>query len=252
LSEYQYLVDRYSQNLTKYDVLELFERLKEAKGNIAAATKEVEIQRKTVYDWENSGEDIKTSTKRKILEASLSADFHGTVEFLIRKNAMNYHELLERYISVYCDEIDKINEPKELETRVTHFEDFVKSHIGAIHDIKTIPIEEMVGSINQKSSSLGAKEIAKDINLLSPQRLFQRFILLLEAFDKKTLFKSEMANKLHLPEKFIDQACKAISYIDPPKEVREELTQFARKTTPHMQEVGFEHNTQGYIHARKE
>ena len=216
MSQHQYLLDRYAQSLTKYDVQELFERLKEKLGNVTAATREVDIQRKTVYDWETSSEDVKASTKRKILEASLNNDVYGTMEFLVRKNAMNYHEILERYISTSCDEIVSLNELHEFQTRITGFEKFMKSHIGAIHDIKTIPIEEMIASINQKSNSLGVEGISEDVNLISPWRLSQKFIHLLETFNTATMFKQEMADRLDLPKEFITRACEAISYMDPP------------------------------------
>lgn len=227
MSQYQYLVDRYSQSLTKYDVQELFERLKEAKGNITAATREVDIQRKTVYDWENSSEDIKTSTKRKILEASFDNDLYGTMEFLVRKNAMNYQEILERYISTYCDRIISTNETQQFQRRIVNFERFIKSHIGAIHDIKTIPIEEMIASINRKSDSLEVNGIAKDLGFLSTQGLSQRFIHLLEIFSTKTMFQDEIAQKLDLPEEFVDRACKATSYFGPASGLDEDVSRIA-------------------------
>ena len=200
--------------------------MKEKLGNVAAATRQVDIQRKTVYDWETNSDDVKTSTKRKILEANLENDLYGTMEFLIRKNATNYHEILERYIATSCDEIASLAEPRELQTRLTSFEKFIKSHIGAIHDIKTIPIAELIASINQKSKSLGTEGISRDVRLISSWELSQRFINLLETFNNKSMFKHEMADKFDLPEEFIKQACVAISYMDPPTQTNEDIVNF--------------------------
>ena len=253
LSQYQYLVDRYSQSLTKYDVQELFERLVEIKGNnVTAATREAGIQRKTVYDWENNSEDIRNSTKRKVLDASLKNDLHRTIEFLVRKNAMNHHEILERYISMSCDEIMSINDPQEFQRRTMLFEKFIKSNSGAIHDTKTIPIEEMIDSINQKSTSLGVKGIAKDINLISPLILSQKFIHLLEIFDVKTMFKGEIADKLDLPKEFVERACRAMSYIGPSTEPEEQIMRRPERRMAKfdIQEVGLQTPSRLYYSQR--
>jgi hypothetical protein len=254
LSQYQYLVDRYTQSLTKYDVQELFDRLKEVKGNLTAATREVEIQRKTVYDWENNSEDIKTATKRKILEASLNNDLYGTLDFLVRKNALNYREILERYISVNSDRMLSTNDPQEFQRIITSFEKSITSHSGAIHDMKTIPIEEIIDSINQKACSLGVEGAAKDINLIGPQRLSQKFINLLETFNMKTMFKGEIAEKLGLPKEFVERACKAISYIDPSTGNYEEPIRSDKHEAKRLigQKVGLDTLSHGYIYARKE
>jgi len=115
LERYQYLVDRYSQNLTKYDIKQLFERLRQKKGTITAATEKAEITRKTVHDWDKNSEDVKIATKRKILDASLEADFQGTIDYLVRKNAINYREILKRYINMTLDKITNLNDPHVLE-----------------------------------------------------------------------------------------------------------------------------------------
>lgn len=253
MSQHQYLVDRYSQSLTKYDVKELFERLVEMKGNnVTAATREAGIQRKTVYDWENNSEDIRTSTKSKVLDASLKNDLHRTIEFLVRKNAMNHREILERYISMNCDEIMSINDPQEFQRRTMLFEKFMKSNSGAIHDTKTIPIEEMIDSINQKSTSLGVKGIAKDINLISPLVLSQKFIHLLEIFDMNTMFKDEIAHKADLPKEFIERACKAINYFNPSTQpLGESVDLYGMKIAKlDVQRVGLK--TKDYIFAQQE
>lgn len=253
MSQHQYLVDRYSKSLTKYDVKELFERLVEIKGNnVTAATREAGIQRKTVYDWENNSEDIRTSTKSKVLDASLKNDLHRTIEFLVRKNAMNHHEILERYISMNCDEIISINDPQEFQRRTMSFEKFIKSNSGAIHDTKTIPIEEMIDSINQKSTSLGVKGIAKDINLISPLVLSQKFIHLLEIFDMNTMFKDEIAHKVDLPKEFIERACKAINYFDPSTRPTEEFVDVYGKRIARLNVQRTELKTKGYIFAQQE
>lgn len=221
--EYQYLVDRYAQSLTKYEVKTLFERLRERKGSVAAATKDAEISRKTVYDWEDNSDDVKMATKRKILQASLETDMSGTTDFLIKKTTLDHSEILERYINTNLNKILNIATKEEFQQNVSQFEKTLKSHIGALFDIKTLHIEEITEQINQKAHSLGTEEIPKDISLMSPQTLSQKLILLLEVFSMKTMFKNEIAARLGLPKEFVERASSAASYIDPPSEPHEIL-----------------------------
>lgn len=250
--KHTYLVDRYSQSLTKFDVIELFERLREAKGTITAATKEVDVTRKTVNDWDKSTDDVKTVTKRKILKASLKADPLGTMDYLVRKNAADYHEILERYINVAFKRILSLDDPVEFQESISSFEKYIKSYRGALFDIKTTPIEEMMDAINQKAGSLGVEGIIQDIDLIPPRRLSLKFINLLEVFNRKTMFKEEMAEKIGLPNEFIDRACNSISYIDPSPVPIKDPTEFAmvEEYPCFSQEVRPEKVSRGYIHAR--
>jgi DNA-binding XRE family transcriptional regulator len=219
--EHRYIVDRYAQSLTKYEVKTLFERLRERKGSLAAATKDIEITRKTVYDWESSSDDVKMSTKRKVLEAILEIDFSGTIDFLVKKTALNYREILERHVNMSLNKILSTENSEDFQQNISLFERTLKSHIGALFDIKTVHIEEMTDLINQKAQSLGATEIPRDIDLMSPQLLSQKSIQLIEVLSMKTMFKNEIASKLGLPKEFVDRACLAASYINPPSELQE-------------------------------
>jgi hypothetical protein len=253
LKEHQYLLDRYSQSLTKYDSQNLFHRLMEKTGSLSAATKEVEITRKTVYDWENSAEDLKTITKRKILDASLEVDPYETLDFLVRKSAIDYHEVLERYINASLDRILATDDPKELQLRISDFEKYILSHNGGLFEIKTIPIEEITHLINKKAASKGVKGIATNIDLVSPRKLAQKFISLLEVFSMKTMTKHEMPNRLGLPKEFVDRACHAISYIDPSGQLSEDILELAteKPSSLDIHRVGFETTPYGHLYSRK-
>jgi hypothetical protein len=221
-SKYQYIVDRYSQSLTKYEVQTLFAGLKEKSGSLSAATRDAELTRKTVYDWESSSSDIKMNTKRKVLETSLESDFYGTLEFIVKKTEADYNEILERYINTNISKILSTEDKTEFQSLVSTFDKYLKMHSGSIYDIKTINIDEIIDLLNQKALSLGVRGIDRDISLFSPQILSQKFIQLLEIINVKSMFKNEIAEKLKLPEEFIARAFKASSYIDPPTESSDE------------------------------
>ncbi|MGD0029475.1 MAG: hypothetical protein ABSC91_11110 [Candidatus Bathyarchaeia archaeon] len=213
MTKYQYLVDRYSQSLTKYDIKNLFRRLIKIKGSVAAATKAANIKRKTYYDWEDNGEDVKPATKRKVLDACLSSDPFGTIDFLINKDELDYNELLQRQISMICDQIDDETDPAELSKWNTILEKFIKSHTGAIQDLKTVSLADMLNSVNLKAKALGVEEIAKDVSLIQPNLLSEKFVDLLDIFrNKSTMSCIEIVNALGLPEEFVNRACRIYGY----------------------------------------
>lgn len=230
-SKYQYILDRYSQSLTKYEVQALFAGLKEKSGSLSAATRDIELTRKTVYDWENSSSDIKINTKRKVLEASLESDFYVTMEFIVKKIEADYNEILERYINTKISKILSTDDKTEFQSLVSTFDKYLKMHSGSIYDIKTINIDEIIDLINQKALSLGVRGIDRYISLFSPQILSQKFIQLLEIINMKNMFKNEIAERLKLPDEFIARALKASSYIDPPTEPSEDRLVFQNQRT---------------------
>lgn len=213
-SKIRYLVNRYAQSLTKYDSKALFEFLAETKGSIKAASEEAEITRKTVYDWQNSSSEMRSLTKRKILEASLENDYFGTMEMLIRKISDDKNEILERYINETLNRLLSVGDQQEFEKLANKFERYLKEHSGAIFDIPTIRLSKIMGLINTKANSLCAKGISTSIDLIKPLTLSEKFIQFIELSQMPTP-KEEFAPKLGLPDEFITRALKAENYLGP-------------------------------------
>lgn len=214
-SDYEYLLNRYSQSLSKYDVLSLFKQIKDCIGNMSAATKEIEITRKTVYDWEKSTEDIKASTKRKILQACLESNYYSTIEFLTRKTELEHREVLQRYINSRCDRLMGIVNKDEFENDLQSFSKFLKDNAGSISDLRALKLEQAINDINKKADSLGASRIQGAVEFMNSRVLSKRFMMLLEAITLKTMPKEDMANQIKLPAEYIDEACRIAKYIDP-------------------------------------
>jgi hypothetical protein len=191
----------------------LFDRLKEDSGNLAAATSIVNIQRKTVYDWDSNTDDVKLSTKRKILAACLLVDPHETLRFLIEKNANDYHELLGRYVTMLDDEIQSTDMPLEIEKLCPKLDDILLSHIGAIHDAKIIEIDDIISTVNKKCKSIGVKGITQDVCLVEPTSLPSRFIQLLALFKNQNYLQcDEISDITGLPVAFVNEACAIEDY----------------------------------------
>jgi hypothetical protein len=213
--DYNYLVDRYSQSLTKYDIKALFEKLKERTGSVTAATKEIEITRKTVYDWEKTTDEIKASTKRKILQTSLEADYYWTLGFLARKTNNEYQEILRRYIDSKVERIKVAQDIEDFESQKQDFVKFLKVNTGAILDLRNTRIEKILFCINEKAASIGAEGIPDSVEYMNPRELSTKFLHLLQAITLKSMPKKEMAHSVRLPPDFINQACTLARYIDP-------------------------------------
>ncbi len=239
--EHQYIVDRYSQSLTKYDVKALFEKAIKRTGSLAAATKEAEITRKTVYDWDKTSDDIKATTKRKILQTSLEADYYWTLEFLNRKTDMEHKEILERYINSKVEKITSISGVEEFQKYTTDFVKFLKANTGAVLDLRSMHIEELLKAVNEKAQSIGTDGISGGVEFINPQILSHKFMLLLEAISLKTMTKEEMPSRFNLPQDFVEQACKMARYINPTNNAPEDFNNVLAPRNPiDIQKVSFE------------
>jgi hypothetical protein len=214
-SKIRYLVDRYAQSLTKYDSKVLFESLTKTKGSIKAASEETEITRKTVYDWQTSSNEMKSLTKRKILDASFENDYFGTMEMLIRKITNDKNEILERYIHDTLNRLLAVGDQQEFEKQINKFERYLKDNSGSIFDIPTIRLSKIIELVNKKANSLGAKGIAPSVDLIKPQALSEKFIQFIELTEMPTPTE-EFALKLGLPDELIARALKAENYTGPP------------------------------------
>ncbi|MCL2134822.1 MAG: hypothetical protein FWH37_04610 [Candidatus Bathyarchaeota archaeon] len=214
MTKTEYLVERYAQTLTKQDVKLLFERLKkEHKGNVVEASNMANIQRKTVYDWDNNTDDVKLSTKKKILSANLQTNPYETIKFLVEKNANDYRELLGRYIAMLSDEIQSANTSKKINQLCPELNDLLLSHIGAIHDSKLIDIDDVISNVNEKCNSVGIKGITESITLFEPTAISAKIIQLLTLIGERSIFQCEqLSHKTGLPIDFVTEVCKLGNY----------------------------------------
>ena len=229
-----YLVNRYAENLTKYDVQTLFKYLKENKGSLAAATKEIDIQRKTVYDWDSNTNEVKLATKLKVLESSLNVDLDRTMKFLVQKNAIGYKDITLRYANMLFQNIMKNNNKTQTRGLILSFEKHLKSNPNLISTNKTLQIDAMLKQVNQKAESLGIRGITVDFDLMPKELIYQKFILFIDVISEKKLPKNQMSKELGLPEHFVDNACKAFGYIDPTTEPSMEIRDNYNNKFDHM------------------
>ena len=90
------LARKYSEILTKGEIMELFKLLEE-KGSLSEACRMAGIDRKTVYNWEKVME-MRKSTKEKVLRTALSLKPMEIAEFLADKTLEKATNIIARLL----------------------------------------------------------------------------------------------------------------------------------------------------------
>jgi len=210
-----YLVDRYAAILTKYDVQTLFERLQKSYGNRRKATSELRLQRKTVYDWEKSANDVRMLTKRKVLEASLKVDPDRTVSFLVKKTSDDFKEILQRQIALAYRKMMSSKKKEDFQRNLSMFNQIREMHRGALLDSDIALLDHMIQRINKKAHSFGVESIVRSTRTMPPEYLAQRTSELIDVLRLNRLSKAEIKRSFDLPASYMDSIFDAYAYIEP-------------------------------------
>lgn len=210
-----YLADRYAGVLTKYDVQTLFGWLIEYYGNLSAASNALGIQRKTVYDWDKNSDDVRTITKRKILDAALKCYAERITSFLLEKMYGDLNELLARHISITHRKIMQGTDPSELSRNLAAFRALLDKHGAILLDSDEEKMNHLIDEINQKCAAFKLPPIERSIRNIPPESLAQRFSILLEILRDKKLSRQEIIDSFNLPRDFTASICNIYGYIGP-------------------------------------
>jgi transcriptional regulator with XRE-family HTH domain len=210
-----YLADRYAEILTKYDVQTLFGSLEHFYGNLSAASDALGIQRKTVYDWEKNSEDVRISTKRKILDASLKCHLERTILFLLEKMGGDLNELLERHVSLTYRKIMQSSQPGELSRHLDAFRDLLDKHGTTLFESDEERMNHLIDEINKRAITFNLHPIERSIKNIPSESLAEKFSELLEIMRDKKLSRSEIIASFGLPPHFAESVCNIYGYIGP-------------------------------------
>jgi len=212
-----YISKRYAPLLTKYDTRMLFGWLTDAYGSIAKAAEATEVQRKTIYDWETSTEDIRLETKIKVLEQSMNIDENRTLEFLTRKTDNYLREVLHHYLRCLFENAMKTDSKKNFLEYASLFHDIQETHRGAVFDNRPEDIREMNQALTAKAKEFQIDIAEPSVHLVPPEILAEKIIAFLEILGTRKLTIEEMKKSFDLPSELIDNVCKALNYLDPGK-----------------------------------
>lgn len=210
-----YIAKRYASLLTKYDTKTLFTWLNETYGSISKAAEVAEIQRKTIYDWESSTEDIRLETKTKILEQNLKVNEKRTLEFLIRKTDNDLKEVLQHYIRNVFEKVMNTNSTKQFLEYAMIFREIQTKHRGAIFDGIPDDLIKLNQAVFNKAKDLGIELAKLPIHLTPPEILTEKVVTFLKVLETGKLTIDEMKNSFDLNPEFIDDCCNALHYLNP-------------------------------------
>jgi hypothetical protein len=121
----EYLARRYSEMLTKGDVTQLFNMLRDKYGTIDEACKRIGIERKTFYNW-RIVKQMNLSTKVKVLKTALDELPIETLGFLAKRSRDRTIEILSYLIEALYDTIVHENDPDRLRSLASKSEEVVE------------------------------------------------------------------------------------------------------------------------------
>ena len=212
-----YIAKRYAPLLTKYDIQMLFRWLTDAFGSIAKAAEVTKVQRKTIYDWDTSTEDVRLETKIKVLEQSIKLDENRTLEFLIRKTDNDLKEALQHYLRYLIENAMKTDLKEDFLKYSSLFHDIQRTHRGAVFDNRPEDIREMNEALTAKAKEFQVDIAEPSVHLIPPEILAEKIIALLKILETTKFTIEEMKKSFDLPSELIDNIGKAINYLGPGK-----------------------------------
>jgi len=165
-----YIGEKYAAIMTKEDVGNLFNALVKKFGNHSEAARRCGLTGKATYDWKEVG-FVKLRTKRKVLEACLTDDFLGTIEYLLNRNNERTVDVLRTILStIYADAVETESK-EELENLFDKFLALKLRYRGLVRDTIEDEVSDMENLLRERSQRLGGSLREKSIDDFSAREL---------------------------------------------------------------------------------
>jgi len=174
---------KYSEILTKGDIIDLFKMLEENK-TLSEICRKIGIDRKTVYNWKKVKE-IKRNTKIKILAEALKTKPKETLEFIADKSIERTTEILSELFTILYEQAMKAENPKEF---IKVYEEFRRT----LTKYNNPPLKEIASEISELLYRLNRK--AQKYNILSSPIVF--------TLEEKSVLGIELTRVEHRAKEF--------------------------------------------------
>ena len=145
------LAKKYSEILTKGEVMELFKLLEEV-GSLSEACRRAGIDRKTVYNWEKVKE-IRKNTKEKVLEAALSLKPKEVTEFLADKTLEKTINIIARLLVHVYEQAVKAKNKEEFLQYYTEFNRIKEKYSKPLTEPIKYQINELSHILDNKAKN---------------------------------------------------------------------------------------------------
>jgi hypothetical protein len=143
------LVEQYARFLDEGDIVSLFEKLSTEFGNLQDAAKECKITRGTVYNWKNLNQEMRLSTKEKILEQSLEKRRLDTMAFLAEKMTNVVSDLIFNLLVTLYKNIFNYADTLEIYRAIDKFEQAKKQYAGILYNRFEYEIADLTENITE-------------------------------------------------------------------------------------------------------
>lgn len=149
-----YLAKEYANLLNDETVISLFEELiKINKGNRTKAAKKCGLSRKTVYDWPATKEDIKLSTKIKVLDEAFNQIPEESLEKIMERLSDSGTDVLTSYLSSIYEKAFSAKSKKNLSVLLDRFNIISEKYSGWIYKNLDFELEDMMEKLASYSET---------------------------------------------------------------------------------------------------
>ncbi len=139
-----YLAEKYASLVNAEMIMTLFEKLTKYLGDSRAkAADECGITRKAIYDWDNLKEEIKLSTKEKVLDQLLEQMPVETLDYLSKQMHDYSSDAIMSYLSTIYEKTFDTKTESEFLQLTNRFEDATKRYAGLIYKKLDYEVDDM-------------------------------------------------------------------------------------------------------------
>ena len=143
------LAKKYSEILTKGEVMELFKLLEE-EGSLSKTCRLVGIDRRTVYDW-SKVKEIRRKTKEKVLRVGLSLKPIEVAEFLADKTIEKAVDIVARLLIHVYERAMKSKEKEDFQKYYDKFLQLKDKYDKPITESIKPEIEELLRNLETRA-----------------------------------------------------------------------------------------------------
>jgi len=205
------IIEKHAHLLTAEDVMRLFKHLEDTLGSRVKAADICKIERKTIYDWEKTGE-VKLKTKRKVLRALLEKMPEDTLDFMTKRSVESSVDTLRIYLSaIYETAVDDRTSINDFRRLSSKFEEIRTKYSGLIVDHLDVEVGDMLRFLDEKASDLGLTLPRSPIDLASLSKLSEILPATIKALSFKPLITDfEIARDFGFTPEFVQSLSMAL------------------------------------------
>ena len=148
------IVEKYADFVNTEGIISLFDKYQKSLGdNRSLAANECDITPKSVYDWENLKENVKHSTKVKVLEKIIEDLPVETFSYLTHKLFDSSTETLMSCLTTLYEMSFDAKDEKEYLTCVNEFENTSRKYAGLIYKHRDLEVNHMFSKLSGYAKS---------------------------------------------------------------------------------------------------